>query len=165
MNFVGVDLHQQVISICVVSEDRQVVCRQPLACAWEGKIREWFTQWAPFQVVVEATPSYEWFPNRYNRYHAPLCGLAEDSAARRQASPPGPAKPAQRGRPTGPPAEPLPQDPVLGILGAGLLELEFRRSLRRIERRHGYKREGDQRWPTATQKTRQNRPRVSGSVF
>jgi len=61
MSFVGVDLHQKVISICVVSEDRQVVCRQPLACVWEGKIREWFTQWAPFQVVVEATASYEWF--------------------------------------------------------------------------------------------------------
>lgn len=61
MNFVGVDLHQKVISICVVSEDRQVVCRQSLACAWEGKIREWFAQWAPFQVVVEATASYEWF--------------------------------------------------------------------------------------------------------
>jgi hypothetical protein len=48
MSFVGVDLHQKVISICAVSEDRQVLCRQPLACAWEGKIREWFAKWAPF---------------------------------------------------------------------------------------------------------------------
>ena len=61
MNFIGVDLHKKVISICVVSEEQEAIYRQRLACAWEGKIREWFAQWAPFQVVVEATASYEWF--------------------------------------------------------------------------------------------------------
>jgi transposase len=61
MNFVGVDLHTKTISICVVSEDRQVVCRQRLACAWEDKIEQFFAQLGPFEVVVEATASYEWF--------------------------------------------------------------------------------------------------------
>jgi len=61
MNFIGVDLHKQTISICVVTEDRQVICRQRLACAWEEKILEFFAQWTPYYVVVEATASYEWF--------------------------------------------------------------------------------------------------------
>jgi transposase len=61
MNFVGVDLHKKVISICIVSEEQEVVYRQRLACACEEKIREWFAQRVPFQVVVEATASYEWF--------------------------------------------------------------------------------------------------------
>jgi transposase len=61
MNFIGVDLHKKTISNCVVSEDRQVVCRKRMSCVEEDKIREWFARQTPFQVVVEATASYEWF--------------------------------------------------------------------------------------------------------
>jgi transposase len=61
MNFIGVDLHKKVISICVVSEEQEVVYRQRLGCACPEKIREFFAQQTPFQVVVEATASYEWF--------------------------------------------------------------------------------------------------------
>lgn len=61
MDFIGVELHKKVISICVVSEDRKVVCRKRLACVEQRKIEEWFAQQPPFQVVVEATASYQWF--------------------------------------------------------------------------------------------------------
>ena len=64
MKFVGVDLHKKTISVCVmvkVSGKRKVVCRKRFYCDQPELIREFFEQLGDFQVVVEATSSYEWF--------------------------------------------------------------------------------------------------------
>ena len=64
MKFVGVDLHRQVISICVVVHEkgsRKVVRRRQFRCQNESGIAGFFEQLGPFEVVVEATSSYEWF--------------------------------------------------------------------------------------------------------
>ncbi len=64
MNFVGVDLHKKTISVCVMSQvdnSREVNARRRFHCADEDKIVDFFEDLGPFQVVVEATASYEWF--------------------------------------------------------------------------------------------------------
>lgn len=64
MKYVGVDLHKQVISLCVVVQkggQRAVVQRQRLACENTAAIEDFFHSLGEFQVVVEATASYEWF--------------------------------------------------------------------------------------------------------
>jgi transposase len=64
MHFIGVDLHKQVISVCVMvraDNERRVVARRTLRCDQSDQIQEFFREQAPFQVVVEATSSYEWF--------------------------------------------------------------------------------------------------------
>ncbi len=64
MHFIGVDLHKQVISVCVLvraGHERRVVARRTLRCDQPRQIQEFFTEWASFQAVVEATSSYEWF--------------------------------------------------------------------------------------------------------
>ncbi len=64
MKYVGVDLHKQVTSLCVVVQkgsQRAVVQRQRLACQNSAAIDEFFRSLGEFQVVIEATASYEWF--------------------------------------------------------------------------------------------------------
>jgi transposase len=64
MKSVGVDLHKQSISVCVMVKDgeqRKVERRCSFQCADEEKIRQFFQQLGTFQIVVEATSSYEWF--------------------------------------------------------------------------------------------------------
>ena len=64
MNYVGVDLHKHSITVCVVVQEatrRKITARATLRCCEPEKIREWFEHRVPFQVVVEATASYEWF--------------------------------------------------------------------------------------------------------
>ena len=64
MKYVGVDLHKQSISVCVMVKDgeqRKVERRCRFQCAEAEKIRQFFVQLGTFQVVVEATSSYEWF--------------------------------------------------------------------------------------------------------
>jgi len=64
MKYVGVDLHKQVISLCVVVQkgaQRAVVQRQRLGCQNTAAIDEFFRSLGKFQVVVEATASYDWF--------------------------------------------------------------------------------------------------------
>lgn len=64
MKFVGVDLHKKTISVCVMVTEagkRKVAQRKRLRCEAPEKIRSFFEQLGPFQVVVEATSSYEWF--------------------------------------------------------------------------------------------------------
>jgi transposase len=64
MKCVGVDLHKHTISICVVaieSGKRKVVARKKCRCKRIKDIREFFKGLGKFQVVVEATASYEWF--------------------------------------------------------------------------------------------------------
>src|ERR1700689_270721 len=64
MKYGGVDLHKQSISVCVMVKDgeqRKVERRCSFQCADEEKIRQFFQQLGTFQIVVEATSSYEWF--------------------------------------------------------------------------------------------------------
>ena len=64
MKYVGVDLHKQVISACVVvieDNKRKVVARRNLRCKESETIEAFFAQLGSFQVVVEASASYEWF--------------------------------------------------------------------------------------------------------
>lgn len=61
MNFVGVDLHKKTITICIVNEAREVLLRRTIPCDQEGLIGELLERWRPFELVVEATASYEWF--------------------------------------------------------------------------------------------------------
>ncbi len=64
MFFIGVDLHKRTLSVCVmVQEDsqRRVVARQTLGTAAPATIVEFLRHWTPFQLVVEASASHEWF--------------------------------------------------------------------------------------------------------
>ena len=61
MNFIGIDLHKKTISICIVNKERKVLEQRKMACAEEEDLRKYFAAQPPFQVVVEATASYEWF--------------------------------------------------------------------------------------------------------
>jgi transposase len=61
MNFIGIDLHKQTISICVVNKERKPLEQRKMACADEEALRRFFAAQPPFQLVVEATASYEWF--------------------------------------------------------------------------------------------------------
>lgn len=64
MHYVGVDLHRQVISLCVVVQSesgRSVAKRRNVRCADTSGLREFFDGLRPFAVVVEATATYEWF--------------------------------------------------------------------------------------------------------
>jgi hypothetical protein len=62
MQYVGVDLHKKSISACVVvkeCERRQVTARKRLECKDESAMAAWFRELGPFEVVVEATSSYQ----------------------------------------------------------------------------------------------------------
>jgi transposase len=61
MNSIGVDLHKQIITVCVVRDDLAVVARKTLFCNKPDEIVEYLEQFRPFQLVVEATASYQWF--------------------------------------------------------------------------------------------------------
>lgn len=61
MKFIGIDLHKQTITLCVVDQSRTVLERKRLACANESSIVEFFENLGEFRAVVEATASYEWF--------------------------------------------------------------------------------------------------------
>jgi len=64
MNYVGVDLHKQTISVCVVIQEgrcRRVVDRATLRCSNTEAIVNWFKRHQPFEAAVEATAAYEWF--------------------------------------------------------------------------------------------------------
>ena len=61
MNFIGVDLHKKSITICVMDEARNVLYRRNLSCSQPERIRREIERRRPFQLVVEATASYEWF--------------------------------------------------------------------------------------------------------
>ena len=64
MKYVGIDLHKKTISGCVVVKERgkkRVAARKRLECRDEAGIKTWFSELGKFEVVVEATASYEWF--------------------------------------------------------------------------------------------------------
>lgn len=59
--YIGVDLHKKSISVCVVDQSYRVVERQRFLCCEAEAIADWFAGRRPFEAVVEATASYEWF--------------------------------------------------------------------------------------------------------
>jgi transposase len=64
MFFVGVDLHKQIIKLCVIQkvrDRRKIVARRSFACKEPERIRAFFETLGRFRVVVEATAAYEWF--------------------------------------------------------------------------------------------------------
>jgi transposase len=61
MNFIGVDLHKKSITLCVMNENLKVLSRKTLYCDQLDQFVEFFRQFRPFKVVVEATASYLWF--------------------------------------------------------------------------------------------------------
>ena len=64
MRYVGVDLHKQSITLCVVElagRERKIVERRRFRCDQELEMVEYFSQLGEYQLVVEATSSYEWF--------------------------------------------------------------------------------------------------------
>jgi len=64
MRYVGVDLHKQSISLCVVelaNRERQVVERRRFRSDQVDQMAEYFSSLGEYQLVVEATASYEWF--------------------------------------------------------------------------------------------------------
>ncbi len=64
MNYIGIDLHKQSISICVVDQSRKVLGRKRFLCKNVGEIEAFFREARPFHAVVEATASYEWLFQR-----------------------------------------------------------------------------------------------------
>jgi transposase len=60
MNFIGVDLHKKIITVCVMNENRTVLARTTLFCIEPEQIVAFFRQFRPFKVAVEATASYLW---------------------------------------------------------------------------------------------------------
>ena len=60
MKYVGIDLHKQSITLCVVDRERTVLQTRRFLCADIARIDAFFATLGPFQVVVEATASYEW---------------------------------------------------------------------------------------------------------
>jgi transposase len=60
MNFIGVDLHKKIITVCVMDQNRTVLARKTLYCDQPDQIVEFFRQFRPFKVVVEATANYHW---------------------------------------------------------------------------------------------------------
>ena len=67
MKYVGVDLHKQIIVLCVVVVEggrRRVVTRRKLACRDVAAVDEFFGRLGSFQVAVEATSAYEWLLER-----------------------------------------------------------------------------------------------------
>jgi transposase len=60
MNYIGVDLHKKIITVCVLDQDRKVLARKTLYCDQPDQIVAFFRQFQPFKVVVEATANYPW---------------------------------------------------------------------------------------------------------
>ena len=61
MNYIGVDLHKQTITVCVVNAARTVLKRQRFSNLPTELIVQFLSQFGPFEITVEATASYEWF--------------------------------------------------------------------------------------------------------
>jgi transposase len=61
MHYIGGDLHKKTITMHVVNQARQKIGSQRFSCSDTGAIVKWLMQFRPFQLVVEATASYEWF--------------------------------------------------------------------------------------------------------
>ncbi len=61
MHSIGCDLHKKTITMCVVNQDRVPSAGRRFYCTDTVGITAWLARFRPFQLVVEATASYEWF--------------------------------------------------------------------------------------------------------
>jgi transposase len=61
MHYVGVDLHRKSLTLCVLSQQREVVHRATIPCADTEKIVNTLDDFNDFEVAVEASATYEWF--------------------------------------------------------------------------------------------------------
>ncbi len=61
MHSIGCDLHKKTITMHVVDQARQTRASKRLDCSDPQGILRWVEQFLPFELVVEATASYEWF--------------------------------------------------------------------------------------------------------
>jgi len=61
MNYVGVDLHKKVITVCVMDASRKIVRETTLYPHEPHRIVAFFEGLGEYQVVLEATSSYYWF--------------------------------------------------------------------------------------------------------
>jgi hypothetical protein len=61
MHYVGVDLHKQTITLCVVDAARTVLQRQRFGNLPTAPLVAFLSRLGPFELTVEATASYEWF--------------------------------------------------------------------------------------------------------
>jgi transposase len=61
MFYVGIDLHKKSITLYVCDQERKKNDSKRFACAAPDLIVAYFKKLGPFQAVVEATASYEWF--------------------------------------------------------------------------------------------------------
>jgi transposase len=59
--YIGVDLHKKLIVACVINQAYQVLERRRFHCSDRDGLRAWFRGQGDFEVVVEASASYEWF--------------------------------------------------------------------------------------------------------
>lgn len=59
--FIGADLHKKSITFCVVDHALAVVGRRKFLCQDVVAMAAWLRGQGQFQIVVEATASYEWF--------------------------------------------------------------------------------------------------------
>jgi transposase len=67
MKYVGVDLHKQLIVLCVVVVEngvRRVETRRRFVCRDVAEVERFFRELGPFEVAVEATSNYEWLLER-----------------------------------------------------------------------------------------------------
>jgi len=60
MKYVGIDLHKQTISVCAVTKDKQILVRKRFYTRETEGIRGFFADLGEFEMVCEATGSYEW---------------------------------------------------------------------------------------------------------
>jgi transposase len=60
MNSIGVDLHKNIITVCVMNQNLKVIARKTLSCDQPDQIVEFFRPFGPFKVAIEATASYLW---------------------------------------------------------------------------------------------------------
>jgi len=56
MNLVGVDLHKNLVVLCVVDQQRNVLQRKRLSCADVGSITAFFERMRPFHASRESAP-------------------------------------------------------------------------------------------------------------
>jgi transposase len=60
MNYAGIDLHKESITVCVMNQERKIVIEKKLICSEEERILKFFISLGEYEAVVEATSSYEW---------------------------------------------------------------------------------------------------------
>jgi transposase len=61
MYYVGCDLHKKSITMHIVDQARRKIASERFSCGAPQGMARWLMPYRPFEIVVEATASYEWF--------------------------------------------------------------------------------------------------------